>query len=96
MSWIDITNDYFGLHPQSGDIVIHRVYNMDEEDWIYEVGGVYFELGMIYSQPRQHTLLFYERDDDSRYVVKEDDITKGAFPDYDGYVGDELYNYYSV
>lgn len=95
VSWIDITSDYFGLLPQSDDIVIHRVYNMDNEDWIYEAEGVYFELGMIYSQPRRHTLLFYERDDDSRYVVTEDDITEGAFPDYDGQAGDELYNYYA-
>lgn len=84
VSWMDITNDYFGIHPQSDDIVIHRVYNMDNEDWIYEVGDVYFELGMIYSQPCQHTLLFYERDEDSRYVVTENDITEGAYPDYDG------------
>lgn len=96
VSWIDITSDYFGIHPQSDEIVINRVYNMDNEDWIYEVEGVYFELSMIYSQPRQHTLLFYERDEDSRYVITEDDITEGAFPDYDGQAGDELYNYYAI
>lgn len=96
VSWIDITSDYFGLHPQSGDIVINRVYNMNSEDWIYEIEGVYFELGMIYSQPRQHTLLFYERDEDSRYVVTGDDITEGAFPDYDGQAGDKLNNYYAI
>ena len=96
VSWIDITNDYFVIHPHSDDIVIHRVYNMDNEDWIYEVEGVYFALGMIYSHPRQYTLLFCERDEDSRYVVTENDITKDAFPDYDGQAGDELYNYYAI
>lgn len=96
VSWIDITSDYFGLHPQSGDIVIHRVYNMDEEDWIYEIEGVYFALRTNYSSTNRYSLLLYERDDDSRYVVTEDDITECAFPDYDGQAGDELYNYYSV
>ena len=96
MSWIDITSDYFGIHPQSGDIVIHRVYNMDGEDWIYEIEGVYFALRTNYSSTNRHSLLLYERDDDSCYVVTEDDITEGAFPDYDGQAGDELYNYYAI
>lgn len=96
VSWIDITSDYFGLHPQSDDIVIHRVYNMDEEDWICEIEGVYFALRTNYSSTNRHSLLLYERDEDSRYVVTENDITEDAFPDYDGQAGDELYNYYAI
>ena len=37
-----------------------------------------------------------EYDEDSRYVVIEDDITECAFPDYDGQAGDGLYNYYAI
>ena len=92
VSWISISSDYFGKHLKSDEIVLQTVYNMDTEGWIYDIDGIYFE---VYGSNGNYSLQFYIRADESRYIVKQEDIDNYYFPDYDGRAGDVLYSYYS-
>lgn len=97
VGWIDITDDYFGIHLQCDkNVDLHSVYDMNSEEYIYEIGGVYFEPYVIDWRYKRYALRFFERDEDSRYEVTDEDCCEGAFTDYYGGEGDILYSYHEI
>ena len=42
VGWIEVESDYFGVHLSSDTVKIHKVYNVDMQDWICETDGAYF------------------------------------------------------
>ena len=92
--WIVTTEDYFGVHLSSDDVKIHKVYNVNMQEYIYEVDGIYFNIccsGMGLSA--DFYIELFERDEDHPYVVNAEDLANDVYPGYQGDVGDVIYSY---
>ncbi len=95
LGWIDVTSDYFGIHLHSDDVKIGTVYNVDMQDWIYEIDGIYFDVCMTCLNPSVYGVELLIRDDSRKYVVTNEDFYNDIYPNYVGKEGDILYDYYS-
>lgn len=92
--WIVATEDYFGVHLSSDDVKIHKVYNVNMQEYIYEVDGIYFNIccrGMRLSV--DFYIELFERDEEHPYVVNAEDLANDVYPGYQGDVGDVIYSY---
>lgn len=97
VDWIEATSDYFGVHLSSDGIKIHRVYNMNMEDWIYEADGVYFNIGTSdWGISPDFYIEFFKRDDKDSATVTAEDMENDMYSGYDGKAGDVLYNYIMI
>lgn len=95
VKWIHIeSNDWGYIRLSSDELRINKVYNLNMEDWIYEVEGIYFNLPKWTDIPLTRIVLeFFERDDKSRHIVEQDGLDNGLYPHYDGRAGDVVYSY---
>ena len=91
--WIKAEADYFGVHLSSETLKIHRVYNVDAEDWIYALEGVFFDIVSDFGCPPDFSIEFYERNDQHPYTVTSDDLQNDRFTGYIGKAGDTIYEY---
>lgn len=95
VGWIEATRDYFGVHLSSDSVEIHKVYNVDMEDWIYEVEGIYFYV--ICSDDWMNSNFYIqivERDEEHPFTVTVDDLKNDFYWGYHGKAGDVIYNYF--
>ena len=90
IAWIKITSDYNGFHLHSDDVEIKKVYNVDEEDWIYEIEGIFFSVTGYSNNLKIH---YYKRDNTCKFIVTAEKYDNNWFPDYWGKIGDVLYGY---
>ena len=91
--WIKAEADYFGVHLSSETLKIHRVYNVDAEDWIYESEGVFFDIVSDFGYPPDFSIEFYERNDQHPFIVTSEDLQNDRFTGYVGKPGDTIYEY---
>ncbi len=63
VAWIKMESDYYGVHLSSDDVEIHKVYEKDMEDWIYEVEGNYFFITSDFGMNPHYSLNFCEHDE---------------------------------
>ena len=96
VGWLKISSDYFGIHLSSDDVEIHRVYNVDMEEWIYEVEGDYFYIISDGGMRPDYTLTFCKREEAHPHVVTQEDMENDMYPGYHGKVGDVLYDYEEI
>jgi len=96
VAWISATSDYFGIHLHSDDVKIHEVFNCEEQRYIFEVEGIYFDVGFSceysYVSPEFY-IYFYERDEDSKEIMTEDHLKYNHYPTCLEGVGEVLFNY---
>ena len=92
--WIQISSDYFGIYLCSNDIEIHKVYNVNMQEWIYEVEGIFFYIIKrdLMMRPDYH-LILCKRDKTHPHVVTLDDLENDNYIGYNGKAGDVLYDY---
>lgn len=94
--WIEATYDYSGVHLSSDSLDIHKVYNMDMEDWIYEVEGEYFDIVSDGGLSPDFSIEFFKRDDKHPYTVNAEDLENNRYTGYTGKAGDIIYDYSNV
>ena len=95
--WIEASNDYSGVHLSSDSIALHRVYNVDMEDWIYEADGIYFDVNCSdWGLSPDFSIELFERDEEHPHIVTAEDIEDNRYPGYHGKVGDVLYDYWDA
>lgn len=87
VAWITVGVEYGSTKLHSVDVKIHTVYNINTESWIYDIEGNYFVV--YFSCDHSLHLTFYERDENYKFIVKDDDF----IPDYYGKAGNVLYSY---
>ena len=94
VGWIEAKSDYYGVHLSSDNVEIHRVYNINMQDWIYEAEGVFFNvICSDWGMSSDFSIEFFERDDKHPFTVTAEDLENDMYPGYNGKVGDVLYNY---
>ena len=94
VGWIEATSDYSGVHLSSDGVEIHRVYNTDMQDWIYEADGVYFNIGISdWGISPDFYIEFFKYVDKNPATVTAEDLEDDTYPGSDGKAGDVLYNY---
>jgi len=96
VSWIEATSDYFGVHLKSDSTEIRRIYNVNTEDWIYEVDGIYFDVVSDFGMFPEYTLELFERDDKHPHNVTREDLENDTYPGFHGKVGDVVFPYDDV
>ena len=97
VGWIEAKSDYSGVHLSSDNVEIHRVYNVNMEDWICEAEGIFFNIICSdWGMSPEFSIEFFERDDEHPYMVTAEDFENDTYPGYHGKVGDVLYNYEDV
>lgn len=91
--WIQISSGYLGIHLTSNDVEIHKAYNVNMQEWIYEVEGIYFYIinGDWGLRPDYH-LILCKRDEAHPHTVTPDDLENDNYPGYNGKAGDVLYD----
>ena len=94
--WIEASSDYSGVQLRSDSDEIRRVYNVNMQDWIYEVDGIYFDVVSDFGMFPEYTIELFERDDKHPYKVTKEDLENDTYPGYLGKVGDVLYSYDDV
>lgn len=93
LRWITVTSDYFGIHLHSDKVKIESVYNVQMQDWIYEVEGCYFYVTSDLDLIPHYSLVLCKRDEQHPYTVTTDDFKNDIYPGYHGKVGDVIYDY---
>ena len=97
VGWIEVESDYFGVHLSSDTVKIHKVYNVDMQDWICETDGAYFVINdNSYNLSRNYNVVLFERDVSHPYKVTAEDFENDTYPGYRGKVGDVIFDYHAV
>lgn len=97
VGWIEVESDYFGVHLSSDTVKIHKVYNVNMQDWIYEANGTYFIINNnSYNLSTNYYIEFFERDESHPYKVTAEDFENETYPGYRGKVGDVIFDYHEV
>lgn len=94
VEWITANSDYFGTQISSDDLEISRVYNVDMEQYIYDVDGCYFDIiATDWGMRPDYQLTLFKRDELHPHKVTAEDLRNGTYPGYKGHAGDVLYDY---
>lgn len=99
VNWIGAKADYFGVHLHSDTLDIHKVYNINMEDGIYELDGEFFDIvadNYVDWEKTDYTILHFKRDEDHPYIVSSGDLRNDRYIGYRGKAGDVIYNYLEV
>ena len=95
VGWIEAKGDYSGVHLSSDSVEIHKVYNVDMEDWIYEADGIFFNVNCgDWGQSEDFYIEIFERDENHPFTVTAVELKNGFYTGYHGKAGDVIYNYF--